>query len=213
MLEADHSMTSMAMNNGMRFSQEADSKVYAEFMMHPRENPKKSREAGRPVYDEVPYVRIMAAGDKDNIVMRPIRETDKQRFPRQWQAFQNKEEQTQEGTPLSEWAGISRAQIEELRHFNIRTVEALANAPDANLQKFMGINALKQKAKAYMEDAKLLVPIERLNNENAALRQQLDELKAQVNAMQSGDEAEKPKRRRRTKAEIEADDGEIQVDQ
>jgi len=200
----------MAMNNGQRFSQTGDNKVYAEFLIHPRLNTAKTKKEGRPIYDDVPYVRIMAAGDKDNIVMRPVRDSDKMRFPQQWAQFQNKEEQVQEGTPLTEWAGISRSQAEELKAMGIRTVEALAQCPDTAIQRIMGGNGMKQKAKAYMEDAKLLVPIERLNKENQDLRAELESLKAQINAAPSTTvEADVPKRRSRRKVEV--DDGEIQV--
>ena len=82
---------------------------------------------------------------------------------------------------------------------------------DTHLQKFMGINALKQKAQAFLEDAKLLVPIERLNKENQDLRAELESLKAQINAAPSATvEAEEPKPKRRSRRKVE-DSGEIQV--
>ena len=188
--EADHSTTQMAMNHQMRF--QGDEKVYAEFYIHPRKNEQKSEKEGRDIYEDVPYVKIMAAGDKDNIVQRPVRDTDKQRFPRQWQAFLNKEEQVQEGTPLAEWAGISRSQVEELKAFGIRTVEALANMPDTANSNFMAIGGLKQKAKAFMEDSKLMAPIERLNKENTDLRAEIDSLKQQMANLQTSPVAHTP---------------------
>lgn len=183
MLEADHSLTQMALNSQNRFA--GDEKVYAEFYIHPKRNPQKSLDAGRDIYEDTPYVKIMAAGDKDNIVQRPVRDTDKQRFPKQWQAFVNKEEQVQEGTPLAEWAGISRSQVEELKFYNIRTVEALANMPDSANANFMAIGALKQKAKAFMEDSRLMAPIERLNIENTNLRAEINKLKDMINNLSS----------------------------
>jgi len=193
----------IAMSNG-RFA--GDEKVYAEFSYHPRKNVVKTKEAGRDIYEDVPYVKIMVPGDKDNIVFRPVRESDKQRFPRQWQAFNTNEEQVVEGTLLSEWAGISRSLVEELKFYGVRTVEALVDMPDSQAQKFMGINALRQKAKAYIEDSRLMAPIDRLNRENEAMKAELAELRARLN----GEEPPKPKRRRRAKPQVE-DNGEIQV--
>ncbi len=201
MYEADASMTQMAMSHG-RFS--GDQKVYAEFKMHPKKDAAKSKEAGRDIFEDVPYVRIMVPGDKDNIVFRPVRETDKNRFPKQWAAFQNRDEQVQEGTPLSEWAGVSRSMVEELKFFGIHTVEALVNMPDSSASKFMGINSIRAKAKAFIEDAKLMAPIAKLTEENAMLKQQMAELLSRLD----GEEVA-PKRRTRKKV----DNGTIQDDQ
>ena len=192
MYEADAMTTQMAMSQG-RF---ADSGVYAEFHYHPKRNDLKSKELGRDIFEDTPYVRIMVPGDKDNIVFRPVRDTDKQRFPKQWQAFLAKEEQVQEGTPLSEWNGISRSQAEELKAFGIKTVEALVSMPDSHGQGFMGINALKAKAKAYIEDASFAAPIARLTQENEALRVEIEMLKAAM----SEEPEEPPKQTRRRKA-------------
>lgn len=182
MLEADQAMTQMALGgNNARFG--GDDRVYAEFFLHPKRNRLKSEKQGRDIFEDVPYIKIMIPGDKDNIVERPVRDSDKQRFPKQWAAFQNSETQTQEGTPLTEWAGISRSIVEELKFFGVRTVEALAHMPDSQGQNFMGFNTLKQKAKAYLEDSKLMVPIANLNSENAELKQQLAELQAQMAAL------------------------------
>jgi hypothetical protein len=156
MLEADHSMTAMAMG---RDQQE---RVYAEFYTHPRRNQAKSLEAGRDIYEDLPYIKIMVPGDKDNIIQRPVRDQDKQRFPRQWQAFQNQDTQPMEGTPLAEWSGVTRSMVEEFKHFGIRTVEDLVNMPDSQANKFMGINALRAKAKAFIQDASYSAPIEKL---------------------------------------------------
>ena len=190
MLEADNSVMQMAQNaqTGQRF---ADDRVYAQFFLHPKRDEAKSLEEGRDIYVEVPYVKIMVPGDKDNIVVRPVRSQDKERFPRQWAAFQNNEEEPLNGTPLTEWAFINRGQVEELKYFGIRTVEDLANAPDSQTQKFMGINALKQKAKMFLEDAKLQAPLDKLTEENALLKAQMEDMQRQIA------ELSKPKRSRR----------------
>ena len=190
MLEAQQDTMQMAMNaqSGQRF---ADDRVYAQFFLHPKKDEAASLEEGRDIFIEIPYVKIMVPGDKDNIVVRPVRDQDKQRFPRQWQAFQNNEEEPMNGTPLTEWAFINRGQVEELKYFGIRTIEDLANSPDSQTQKFMGIASLKQKAKMYLEDAKLQAPLNKLTEENALLKAQMEEMQKEIAELQ------KPKPRRR----------------
>jgi hypothetical protein len=202
MIEADNAVMQMAQNaaQGQRF---ADDRVYAQFYLHAKKDEKASLEQGRPVFKEVPYIKIMVPGDKDNIVQRPVRDQDKQRFPRQWQAFQNNEDEPMVGTPLTEWAFVNRSQVEELKYFGIRTIEDLANAPDSQIQKFMGINALKEKAKIFLEDSKLQAPLDQLKSENEALRGEIENLKLQMQ------EISKPKpRRTRKKVDDEIQDGE-----
>ena len=203
MREADAGMTQIAMQgNQGRFHN--DQTVYAEFFYHAKRNDAKSLEEGREIFEDVPYVKIMVPGDKDNIVMRPVRDTDKQRFPRQWEAFMTNAEQPAEGTPLEEWAGISRSMVEELKFFGIRTMEALVDMPDSQAQKFMGINALRQKAKAWIDDAKGKAPIEALQRENDALKAQMQEMRDELLAMKNA-----PKRRTRKQVDnVEVQDSE-----
>jgi hypothetical protein len=85
------------------------------------------------------------------------------RFPRHYAAFKNREEQTVEGTALEQWPGITRSQCEELKFFNITTVEQLAQVSDSHAQNFMGIQLLRTRAKTFMEAAK-----ENAANENLA---------------------------------------------
>ena len=69
----------------------------------------------------------------------------------------------------------------------------MAGCSDQNTQNFKGLMTLKQQAKAFLEAASG----KSLELESAL--QTIDELKARLDAL------EKPKRKRRTKAEMEAD--------
>jgi hypothetical protein len=161
--------------------------------MHSVQDNAKTLEEGRPVFIEKPYVRIMVPGDKDNIVQRPVRVNDMERWPKQWQAFENRREQPLEGTPLAEWPGLTRSQCDELAHFGVKTVEALAGMPDSVAQKFMGIQSLKRKAQDYIDAAKSSAPFDQLREENVMLKNELAALKDQFQQMLE----DKPKRRTR----------------
>ena len=55
-------------------------------------------------WDGKPFIRIMAPGDKTNIIEQPVREDHKERFPRQWLYFQMQNTDCQViGTPLIDW--------------------------------------------------------------------------------------------------------------
>lgn len=191
MQEAEHGVTDMAMNQG-RFH--GDENLLVKFFTHPRHNKAKSLEEGRPIFEEQPYIQIMQPGNKDSIVVRPATKMDKQRFPEHFRKYEAREDQEKmEGTPLTEWPGITRSQCEELKYLNIQTVEQLANVSDTNAQGMMGVALLKSKAGKYLEKAKETATADALNAANA----RIDELVALVEAKT----AEEPKKRGRPKKE------------
>lgn len=168
-----------------------DHKLYVVFFMHPHKDEEKSLEEGRPMYKDEEYVRIMVPGDKDSVVIRPAREMDIGRFPKQYDAFKKGEGEILEGTPLKAWPMITRSRVEELKFFGVRTVEDLAELADVHVQKFMAVGLLKEQAKAYIQQAKEAAPLVQLNaaldakdGEISALTQAVDELKEMVTDLQ-----------------------------
>lgn len=164
-----------------------DETLYVRFFHHPHHDPEASAEQGRPIYRDREYVEIIVPGDKTTSVFRPVRDLDKQRFPRQYQAFRNSESQVNFGTPLEAWTGITRAQAEELKYFKIYTVEQLANLNDGIAQRFMGMNSLRTRAKDFLEAAKgesqvsaLRAEIEKRDAEMAAMAESIRDLQSIV---------------------------------
>lgn len=181
-MEADLGLTEQAMSDTHRYK--GDEHLYVKFFNHPLQDKEKTLEEGRPIFVDREFIQIMVPGDKDNIVTREIRETDKQRFPKQWAAFQNDQEELVEGTPLSQWPIISAAQIEEMKYFGVKTVEQLANVSDSASQKFMGIQLLKRRAKEYIEAAKDAAPVAILQGELEKRDELISGLEASMEEMQ-----------------------------
>lgn len=133
------------------------------------------------------YVRIMAPGDKTNIIDQPSRDDHKERFPRQWLHFQMQQNEgaaSQIGTPLSEWhkahpEEINRDQIAELAILKFITVEQLALASDAQLQRVgMGGVGLRERARLYLNRKNRLessAELEETKKQLAALQAQMAE--------------------------------------
>lgn len=174
--EADYSVTDMAL--GRTGANEADKVLAVRFFRHPVRDAEKSEAEGRPIFTEKDYVEISIPGNKDHIVCHPVSEKDKMRFPEHWRLYTARvSQEVVQGTPLEEWPGITRGQVEELRFLNVRTVEQLAAVSDANGQRIMGINSLKDKAKAYLEQAKgQSAEMDALKAQNADLMARLERL-------------------------------------
>lgn len=199
--EADYDTTANAFNQ-QGTQNEGDGSLYVRFFVHPHPNEEETRKQGRPIFKEREYIEIVQPGNKENIVHRPVRMTDRDRFPKQYQAFKNKDVDFVDGTPLKSWPMMTVAILEELHYYNVRTIEQLAEISDANSQRFMGMAQWKQKAQAYLaatgkskEAAELDTKLEGLQSENTALKEQLQAMATRM------DELEAPKATKAPKAD------------
>jgi hypothetical protein len=179
--------------------------LHARFFMHPVQDKAASLEAGRPIFEEVPYIVIRIPGDKTSEIKRPIRfgdttAHDNNKFAREYEAFKLGNEQSLLGTPLSEWGAITRSQVKEMEHFHIRTVEQLSEMPDSTLGNFRGITSIREKARNYIAAAKGEAPMLKMQEELAERDVAMKAMQAQINELVSelGDTKEvTPKKRRK----------------
>lgn len=160
-----------------------DKGVHARFYMFPQKNEAKSASAGRPIFDETEFVEIFASGNSTNIVKRPARQMDKDRFRRQYEAFKAGHEDQVQGTMLYEVPWITRSQVEELSYLRIRTLEQLANVSDAACGKHVGLYDLKSKAQKALAAAEGAAPLTELAKENEDLKRRLDQRDKEMDTM------------------------------
>ncbi len=145
-----------------------DKKLFVTFSFEPRLDRKATEEAGSNKYRDVEFVTIRIPGDKTLSIHRPVTPSDKQRFPLQYAAFKNKAGEQIVGTPLNLWPGCKPSQVRELEYFNVRTVEQLAAMPDgAQGASMMGVQALRNAARAYVSLAKDRAPLLQVQKELA----------------------------------------------
>ena len=163
--------------------------LHVEFYIDSKHMGFKSEEAGRPVYEDTEFVKIMIPGDKNTIHEREATAHDRERFTLEYARFKNglKEEEQAVGTPLKHWAAISRSMAKEFASFNIHTVEQLAGMSDTAKQAFgMGAHEWSKKAQAMLDVSKNTAAAEKYAAENESLRQRITELESQFAAL-SGD--------------------------
>jgi hypothetical protein len=160
-------------------------------------------------YKDVPFVRIMVPGDKTNIIEQPVREHHKERFIRQWLYFQSKNDDGQViGTKLDQWnkdkpEDFNDHQMAELQILKFQTVEQVATATDAQLQRIgMGAAGLRERARAYITQKNN----SESSSELAKTRSELDELKAQMALLMS---QRKPGRPRKEDVDVQYDDASV----
>ena len=152
----------------------------------------KSALEGRPIFKEIEYIAIIIPGESGPSVNRPVWDGDRQRFRARYEAWKAGKTDVHEGTPLSTWPQVSKAQVMELAHFNIKTIEDLANLSDEKAMRFMGIQALKKAAQDFLAAAKSGAPLTKMraelearDSEIAALKAQMADVIAKVNQQQN----------------------------
>lgn len=170
-------------NDAGNAARRADASLFVKFYPHWVKNDVKSLEEGRLVADSVDFIEIRVPGDRNNIVVRPVTDADKQRFAPQWANYQNASASIGDGTPLDQWPIINSALVEELKYLGFYTVEHVANASDAAAQKMPGLYTLKQRAQAFIAAAKETAPLERLIADNEEKDRQIKALQAQIDEL------------------------------
>lgn len=182
-----------------------DSRLAVLFYSKPMKNEFESNAKGRPIFQDMDFVKIFVPGDSTSVIDQPAREDHKVRFPIQWAHYQNKHggDPREIGTPLSQWPRLTPSQCEELRALKFFTVESIAGASDQSLQKIgmlagMSPYAFRDHAvrflKVAQDDSVTQAAEERAKEaeaKTAELASQLADMQAQIAALSA------PKRRGR----------------
>jgi hypothetical protein len=169
--------------------QGADSRLAVQFYKKSMKQEDASNEAGRPIFKEFDFVRIMIPGDNLTEIDTYAQESHKQRFPRQWAHYQNQVADHQDivGTPLEQWPQVTRSQAEELRGLKFYTVEAIADCSDQQLQRIgmvagMSPHNFRLKAKAFLNLASDSAEVAQRESELQALKEENAKIKAETDA-------------------------------
>lgn len=162
-----------------------DMTLAVEFFIKPMQLKAKSREEGRPIFEDREFVRIRFPADNKRELVAPAHEkhyvshagqqmTYAERFQASYQAWKQNDAEFISGTPLSELPALTSSRKEELKAQNIRTVEQLAGVTDAAGRKLgMGWREEQEAAKAYLDRAKG-------TSEVAELRRKIADMEAQM---------------------------------
>lgn len=149
---------------------------------------------GRPISYMADFVRIEIPGNQLSIIDTFVNNSHKSQFPTQWAMYLNEKADGNhnpdnvQGTLLRDWPILNAAQATELKHFKFYTVEQVANASDQQLMAIgmtagMSPLALRDKAQAFLENAKDSSFAQKQAEELKIRDQQINDLKAQMERM------------------------------
>lgn len=157
--------------------------LLVQFHLDSKLMPKKSEEAGYPVYEQIERVTVWT--DKDNNNIFDVNELHKRRWPAEYAAFKEGREQAVSGTPLIAMFPAQPETVDMLKAQRIHTVEQLANIHDPNQFKFA--HTLAEKAREFLGRQKAN-EVPQMQQDMEAMRRTIEDLQAKL--------AEKPRRGR-----------------
>lgn len=160
--------------------------VWPRFHMVAKLNKKQSDEAGRPMHDQVEWVDVVIAGDRNSQPSHKVTDIDKHKWPDEYSAFKNGAKMPVQGTPLSEWNQLSVSQVADLTSIGVLTVDMLADLSDSQIQGYgMGGMQLREKAKAFIETSADQAIPQHLATQNAKLTEDMTFMEKQVEDMKA----------------------------
>jgi hypothetical protein len=157
--------------------------LWVQFYPGTRPNNFRSRETGKPEFDNVDFIRKVAGGNPNNVIERPATEQDKRDFPMQWAAYQNKQTyRPTSGTLLEDWPRLDAATRAKLKALEFHTVEQIAEASDGQINTIgMGCYELRNLARAYIKAAKDTSFAQKQAEDLAARDQEIADLRNSLN--------------------------------
>lgn len=157
-----------------------DSKLAVRFYMDVLPDETASKATGMRKFRDAEMVQIQVPGDRNNIIVREVREDDRVRFEKLYERFKQGLDEQATGYPLREWPAMTRAMAEELRYLGFHTVEQVANANDAALGKYPGLREVATRAKHWLALQEGAAPAEKLQTQVEELQKQIQALQAQL---------------------------------
>lgn len=152
-------------------------------------DPVKSKATRTRQYINQAFVKMHPAGERLNVIDRPVKEEDKHRFPAQWNAFLQNRTQVPEGTPIDLLFPNNPAVADNLKAMNVYTIQQLAKLSSNAIDTIgMGARDWINKAVQYLDSAQsgaafleLRSEVEKKDQEIKLLRRQVEKLIEQVN--------------------------------
>jgi hypothetical protein len=156
-----------------------DENLIVKFFTEPELDVDKTRETGIQTYRDTAFISIDIPGNKTLSICTHANELHKERFMREWQAFEQGNSQNLEGYPIKMWAQVSTGQVKTLAGINVFSVEQLAQLQDSFAIRYQ-LQTLKQKAILFLDAQKAEASIARHQEELAARDAEIAEIRKQL---------------------------------
>ena len=156
-----------------------DENLIVKFFTEPELDVNKTLETGIQTYRDSVFVSIDIPGNKTLSICTHASELHKERFMREYEAFEKGNRQDLDGFPVKLWAQVSTGQVKTLAGINVFTVEQLAQLQDSFAIRYQ-LQTLKQKAILFLDAQKAEASIAKHQEELAARDAEIAEIRRQL---------------------------------
>lgn len=168
-----------------------DRGLMAEFFIMDEYKPFKSAAEGVAIYEPIEMVRISVPGAKTDIIQRVKMKDDidgpshLNRFPNQYRAFKEGQEQVPDGTALEMCKFMPSHSVKMLKAQGVHTAEQFADASDSVVQTLgMGAARMRDLCRSYISNddektklvSKALAEAEDMRQQMTVMREQMEQL-------------------------------------
>ena len=164
-MDGEFAMFQEAINN-----QTSEKGVYAEFY-------------DKPVFKSVLYVRIQLKDNAD-VFDQPAAESYIRRFPIEYNRYLMGKKAEQSGTPLTQFAFLSGAELEACKFRGIYTVEKLAELSDEHTKE-LNLQNEREAARKFIEISKNNKIIAEFAKKEKEYKAEIKELKEQIKELRA----------------------------
>jgi hypothetical protein len=144
---------------------------------------------GETKWKNVEFLEIHIPGDRTQIFEGPVTDSHRTRFASRYEKWKRGQQEMVDGTPLSQWPGITPAEVQMLAQAGIHSVEALAGVSDGNIGKVGRAVALRDKARRYLENVRANAPLEAMEAKLREEQGKVSDLSEKVNRLLAALEA------------------------
>ncbi len=147
---------------------------------------------GFPVFAEVCFCEIRLKDNVSEIFDQPATIDKIRRFPQEYAHYQQARRQAAEGTPLEQFAFLSKPEIEALKVRGIYSVESLS-ALDDDKAETLGIRKERDQARKFVERAGDNLCIEKWRQREEQYQARINKLEEDIAALRKNVSARRQK--------------------
>jgi hypothetical protein len=174
-------------------AEDPDKGQLVRFYMEPWEDPKASKEAGRPIFIEREFVHIEHAGERLRDFFGYAHEpfqldrkngghiTYAKRYPAQYKMFKERQAEQMIGTPLEHVPFLSRTRVAEMKALHVNTAEALRDLSERGITN-LGMNTRNEveQVRLWLDSALDAATANKALAEAAQAKAEKEELKDRI---------------------------------
>ena len=139
---------------------------------------------GLPIFKNVTYIEIRLKDNSTEVFNQPASQDKIRRFPKEYALYRLAKKQTEDGTPLEQFAFLDAAEIATCKNRGIFTVEALANLTEEKI-KNLGLQEEHKLACLFLDQSKQNDKLQKLAAIEEAYKNEIAELKEKIELLET----------------------------